>query len=116
MYRRIADIRGSSDAEDVIDEMIDRFGDIPPQAQELINVALVRSRAKQLGVSAVRQRDNHIMIYFTEIRCEGAAMLMEHIGKIGRRANLTMTGLPHIAVMISPGEAPEKAMKAIFDF
>ncbi len=116
MYRRIADIRSSSDAEDVIDEMIDRFGDVPIQAQELINVALVRSRAKQLGVSAVRQRDDHILIYFTEIRCEGAAILMEHIGSLGRRANLTMTGVPHIAVRIGEDEAPQKAMKEIFDF
>ena len=114
MYRRIADIRTDEDASDVIDEMIDRFGDIPKAAKDLIGVALVRSKAKSLGVSAVRQRDDNILIYFNEIRCEGAAKIMEHLGKTGKRANLSMTGAPHIAVHIPPGCTAQTAVTDIF--
>ena len=114
MYRRIADIRTDEDASDVIDEMIDRFGDIPKAAKDLIGVALVRSKAKSLGVSAVRQRDDNILIYFNEIRCEGAAKIMEHLGKTGKRAKLSMTGAPHIAVHIPPGCTAQTAVTDIF--
>ena len=115
MYRRIADIRTKDDAEDVVDEMIDRFGDLPKAAEGLINVALVRSRAKRMGINAIRQRDELMLVYFNEIRCEGAAELMEHLGKTGRRANLNMTGVPHIAVKINAREAAQDALNSMFD-
>ena len=115
MYRRIADIRTNDDAGDVVDEMTDRFGDIPKAVEGLINIALVRSKAQQLGVSAIRQRDDHICIYFHEIRCEGAADIMEHMGKIGRRANLDMSAKPHISVKINLGESAGQALSMIFD-
>ncbi len=115
MYRRIADIRKKEDAQDVIDEMIDRFGDVPRAAESLIKVALVRSKAKRMGINAVRQQNDHMLIYFNEIRCEGAAQLMEHLGKTGRRANLTMTVKPHIAVKINEREPALEALNSIFD-
>ena len=115
MYRRIADIRTNDDASDVVDEMTDRFGDIPTAVEGLINIALVRNKAQRLGVSAIRQRDDHICIYFHEIRCEGAADLMEHMGKVGRRANLDMSGKPHISVKINLGESADQALSVIFD-
>ena len=115
MYRRIADIRTKDDAEDVVDEMIDRFGDLPKAAEGLINVALVRSKAKRMGINAIRQRDELMLVYFNEIRCEGAAELMEHLGKTGRRANLNMSGMPHIAVRMNPRENAQDALNSIFD-
>lgn len=114
IYRRIADIRTDEDAGDVIDEMIDRFGDIPAQVQALINVALVRSKALKMGVSAIRQKEGHICLYFEEIRCEGAADIMERMGKAGRRANLDISGKPHISILMKPGETPDSAVAAIF--
>ncbi len=115
MYRRIADIRTKDDAEDVVDEMIDRFGDIPKAAESLINVALVRSKAKRMGINAVRQQNDHMLIYFNEIRCEGAAELMEHLGKTGRRANLNMSVKPHISIKINERESAINALNSIFD-
>lgn len=115
MYRRIADIRTKEDAEDVVDEMIDRFGDMPKAAEGLINIALVRSKAKRLGINAIRQRDDHMLIYFNEIRCEGAADMMEQLGKSRRRSNLNMAVKPHISVRIEPHESAQDALNAIFD-
>ncbi len=116
MYRRIADIRTKEDAEDVVDEMIDRFGDVPKAAEGLVNIALVRSKAKRLGINAIRQREDHMLVYFNEIRCEGAARLMEHLGKSGRRANLNMSVKPHIAIKVNPHEAAIDALNDMFSF
>ncbi len=33
IYRRISDIRSQDDAMDVLDELIDRFGSLPPQSR-----------------------------------------------------------------------------------
>ncbi len=114
MYRRIAGIRTNDDAEDVIDEMIDRFGDMPRTVEGLINIALIRSKAHEKGVSSIHERDGHICIYFPEIRCEGAADIMEYMGKLGRRANLDMGAKPHIRIKMEPGESAGAALRVIF--
>ena len=114
MYRRIADIRTNDDAGDVIDEMIDRFGDIPEQVEALINVALVRSRAISLGIKAIRQRDRKLFLYFSEIRCKGAADIMEHLLRLKRRVNLDAGKIPNICVEIEENESTGDAVSAVF--
>ena len=115
MYRRIADIKNSEDAGDVIDEMIDRFGDPPEDAGALVNVALIRSKAQTMGVTAIRQTGDQLRIFFREIRCEGAADIMENSVRQGYRANLDMSGKPHISVAVKSGETPTEALKHILD-
>ncbi len=53
MYRKIAVVRTEEDALDVRDEMIDRFGDIPKEALNLIEVALIKAFAAPVGISKV---------------------------------------------------------------
>ena len=111
MYRRIADIRSAEDARDVIDEMIDRFGDPPKTVEGLTDVALLRSAALKMRISAVRERDGRMWFYFPQIRCEAAADIMERAGKLGRRANLDIGAKPCISVELRRGENVLAAMK-----
>ena len=45
LYRRIARIRTEEDADDMVDELIDRYGEPPRAVNNLISVALLRSAA-----------------------------------------------------------------------
>ena len=49
-YKRIAAIQTPEDAADVLDELIDRYGDPPPSVSDLVNVSLVRVQATAVGV------------------------------------------------------------------
>ena len=51
LYRRIAAIRSEADADDVVDELIDRYGDPPRTVNNLISVALLRAHAADNGIS-----------------------------------------------------------------
>jgi transcription-repair coupling factor (superfamily II helicase) len=53
LYRRLADVRAGSDVESIREELIDRFGELPPEAQSLLQVALLRADAKALGIREV---------------------------------------------------------------
>ncbi len=53
VYKRIALIRNREDREDVIEELIDRFGDPPEVVLRLIDIAHLRSLAARLGVTRV---------------------------------------------------------------
>src|SRR5690606_34411548 len=51
MYRRIAAIDGLQSWQDVIDEMEDRYGDVPASVVTLADIACIRSISEQHGLS-----------------------------------------------------------------
>ena len=62
MYKKIAFVDNIDDERDIIDELIDRFGDIPLPVQNLIKVAGIRAAAKRLGI--LRLREAHQKYFF----------------------------------------------------
>ncbi len=56
IYKRIAAIESEEEMDDMIEELIDRFGDIPKKVQKLLNVALLKSLAHSAYVAAVEQK------------------------------------------------------------
>ncbi|MEG2421920.1 MAG: TRCF domain-containing protein, partial [Oscillospiraceae bacterium] len=66
LYRRIALIRNEEDADDLTDELIDRFGDPPRPVNNLISVALLRSAAAQNGISEIAQKGASLNFMLTE--------------------------------------------------
>ncbi len=64
LYKRIALIRDREDMEDMLDELSDRYGDLPTPAVSLLHIALVRALAEACGITAVRQEGN--TVFFTQ--------------------------------------------------
>ena len=56
LYRRIALIRTEADADDLTDELIDRFGDPPASVNSLIHVSLLRGEATRAGITDIAQK------------------------------------------------------------
>ena len=65
-YRRIVGILDSEDAMDFIDELTDRYGDLPEEALSLINVAEIRAHCEYLGVSNISKKERWIQIRFAD--------------------------------------------------
>ena len=61
LYRRIALIRTEQDADDLTDELIDRYGDPPRPVNNLIAVALLRSDAAHCGIKEMTQKGNNLV-------------------------------------------------------
>lgn len=110
-YRRIADIRSKEDARDVIDELLDRYGDVPPSVMGLIDIALVRNRAAAMGIYEIRQNDSSLMLYLTDIRRKE---IPELIAKLPGRAMLSAGGKPYIAVRTQKSDKPLPLLKTLF--
>jgi len=64
LYRRIAHIRSEEDAEDVIDELLDRYGEPPKSVMTLIQVAKLRGIAAAAGVTEISQKGGHLQLSF----------------------------------------------------
>ena len=66
LYRRIALIRTEEEADDLTDELIDRFGDPPPSVNSLIHVALLRGEATRAGIADISQKSGFVKFVLTE--------------------------------------------------
>ena len=110
-YRRIADIRSEEDARDVIDEFVDRYGDIPSSVMGLIDIALIRNKAAAIGIYEIRQSESSILMYLTDIRRKEVA---EIIGRMKGKALLSAGAKPYIAVRTEKSAKPLNSLKEIF--
>lgn len=66
MYKRIAAVRTDADANDVYDELKDRFGLPPASINGLIEISLLRNTASGLGIYEISQRNGSVLLYIHE--------------------------------------------------
>ncbi len=62
LYKRIALLETREDKDDIIDELIDRYGDIPKATLNLLNVALVRAAAEKCRIISVIEEQGEVKI------------------------------------------------------
>lgn len=60
IYKRIAGIENERECEDMREELLDRFGQIPKSAENLLRIALVRSHAHALFMPEVKGKDERV--------------------------------------------------------
>ncbi|MGM9543062.1 MAG: TRCF domain-containing protein, partial [Candidatus Limivicinus sp.] len=75
IYRRIALIRTEAEADDLTDELIDRFGDPPPGVNALIHVALLRGEAGKAGITDISQKQGYLRFTVEDFDMEKVSTL-----------------------------------------
>ena len=75
LYRRMAAIREQSDADDLLDEIIDRYGDPPKGVLNLIDIALLRAQAKKAGICDIRQKAGEVYFTLASLNLEAISAL-----------------------------------------
>jgi transcription-repair coupling factor (superfamily II helicase) len=66
LYRRIARIRTEDDADEMIAELIDRFGDPPRETVALVSIALLRGEATRAGITDISQKAGSLRLKLSE--------------------------------------------------
>ncbi|HNW04653.1 MAG TPA: transcription-repair coupling factor [Oscillospiraceae bacterium] len=111
VYKRIAAIRSEEDARDVIDELIDRFGDPPDAVLGLIEVATLRNLASALGITDISQKETELHFYPREMDLERVSMASGRLG--GRLTMNFVSAKPHLVFRMKQGEQPVLTMKKV---
>lgn len=97
IYRRISDIRSKTDSIDVIDELIDRFGDPPESVTNLVDIALIRNTAASLGIYEIRQQNDNFLLFSNNLN---ESILEKFIKSMSKRITIKSTNKPHICIAI----------------
>ena len=111
IYRRISDIRSQDDAMDVLDELIDRFGEPPASVKGLIDVALIRNTAASLGIYEIKQNAGALLLYQRKLDMEFVSRL---IGVFKKRVLVNAGAKPYIFVKLQAGDSPLETLRQVF--
>ena len=94
MYKRIKSMDRIEDYSEIIDELHDRFGDLPDETEKLLRIARIKVWAMQAGVSSIKEKQKVISINLTEegtANVDGSTIVAESM-KFDRAVGFTMDG------------------------
>ncbi|MDD2648724.1 MAG: transcription-repair coupling factor [Eubacteriales bacterium] len=104
LYKRISLITFSGEREEMEDELVDRFGDIPPQVYNLLSIAQIRSLSNRLGVSLVTFRVGILVMRFDTACAPEGIYMLKAIQESGAKLTLLAQEPPSICYHAKSGE------------
>ena len=114
MYKKIAVIAGDEDEAEVIDELVDRFGDIPKDTMNLIKISKIRSMAGKLGIKEISKQGYKIIFKLWENVKLSEGIMAGLISQYGGR--MTVNGGKEPFIRLTINENKEDSLKAIEKF
>ena len=98
MYKRIASVASEEDRADVTDELLDRYGELPPAAEALLEISLLRSLCNSIGVSQVTRGGEGLVMKLDERYVPDPACLLQAISETDGRLALSARGAARLVL------------------
>ncbi len=83
IYRRIAAVENEAERDDMLEELIDRFGDPPVSVQNLLEITRIRSQAHELYIREIKGREDQIVFTMYEKAGINPARIPELLVQMG---------------------------------
>ena len=115
LYRRMAAIRTQEDADDLLDEIVDRYGEPPRGVLNLIDVALLRAKAKEAGIKDIKQKAGDVLFTLANLNFEAVSALCADPDYKIRVTFLANTKEPTLRLKLSSGVDSLKQSKVFID-
>ncbi|MCI5953300.1 MAG: transcription-repair coupling factor [Lachnospiraceae bacterium] len=94
IYKRIAGIENVKERDDMKDELLDRFGDIPKSVDNLLRIALIRVAAHRLFMTEIKGKSERITFTFRPDAAVDPLKIPELLKKYGQNLAFTAYGTP----------------------
>ncbi|USF27266.1 Transcription-repair-coupling factor [Firmicutes bacterium ASF500] len=114
LYRRIAAVQSEEEADELVDELIDRYGEPPRPVNNLLSVALLRADAARLRISDIAQKDGKLLFTLEEFRLEPFSILCAQDG-YQKRLLLMPGDTPRFSLRLAKNEDPLRAARKVVE-
>lgn len=81
MYKKIASIQDEQDVSDIMDELLDRFGDLPTPVENLMQIAYIKALAGELKFVSISEKGDSIIFQLKDEK----SISLETIGKLAAK-------------------------------
>ncbi len=113
MYKKIASVASEDDAEEVIDELLDRFGEVPRETLNLIRISRIRSLAEDLSVTRIHEQQDKVIVTFAQKNPLSGYALMCVNEAFGMKAFVHGGKEPFIRLTTRPADKLENLTKLL---
>ena len=102
IYQDIALCRTEDDIANIVDELIDRYGNIPSEVENLLDIVRIKEMCKKLSILRLTKRNGNFVFYFDESKFDFSVVniLLKEYGNL---------------VSFSPGKEPYITLKSRAD-
>lgn len=110
IYKKISHIQSAADLDDVADELLDRFGDLPPSVENLLDISYIRALGENLGAVRIDQKGDRIVITpdMTDF-----GKWVDIVSKYSDRMVISPGKTPTVVYKIKKGDKPLSYLKKV---
>ncbi len=112
VYKKIAAIQSEEDVGDVVDELIDRFGEPPQSVYGLAEVARLRGSASALGLREICERSGSLLFVPEQLDME---LAVKTAAALKPRVLVNAGSKPYLALKLKQNESPLDAMRLMLE-
>ena len=112
LYRRMAAIRTETDADDLLDEIVDRYGEPPKGVLNLIDIALLRAKARDCGITDIKQKAGDVLFTLHNLNFDAVGSLCADADYKARVTFLASAKQPTLRLKLTPKVDSLKQCKA----
>jgi len=113
IYQKIALCKTEDDIQNIIDEIIDRFGDMPKVIENLLEIARIKILCKKLYISKVSSKNDKVV--FTFEKNDTGMDVSELVKKYGTQIKFSAGIKPSITLKVDISDE-KKLLKNVKDF
>ncbi len=110
IYQDIALCKNEDEILDVTDEIIDRFGSMPKEVENLLEIARIKNLCREKKITKINQRLDKIVFYFS-----GENFNYDNLNKIieeyAYRVKFSQSALPYVTYKLEEGKPLIKQIK-----
>ena len=114
VYQDIALCKTKEDIQDILDELIDRFGEVPEDVLNLLDVAEIKQMCKEANVLKINQKGNRVLFYFDALKFN-FEMVDYLIKNYRNRIQFSASASPYITYKLT-NEKSQTVLKEIKEF
>ena len=113
IYKRIAGIENQGEADDMRDELVDRFGEVPESVDNLLRIAVLRSRAHHLYMVEIKGGNGEISMEVSRNAHINSAFIPELLKQFGQKLSFRTSGKPLFLYRYKKSDQPENAEREL---
>jgi transcription-repair coupling factor (superfamily II helicase) len=100
-YKKIASIRNAADLEDIQDELIDRYGELPKSLVNLLEIAYLKGLANSLSIVSIEEKNHSIILEVQKDAKLDPTKIPEIINRDIKRRRFTINEKPYFTILLS---------------
>ncbi len=110
IYQDIALCKSEEELLDITDELIDRFGTMPKEVEELLEIARIKNSCREKNINKITQKNSSIVLYF-KAETFDVEIVTKLVNKYKNNIKFSPAAFPYITYKIDPNKSIIKQIK-----